>query len=63
MTNKINDVIIDPKCCYRGCVDCETWNGKKMINESEFYDEFILTKEDMAVYYGVYSDEDLDRID
>ena len=36
-----------------------------MMTESEFDNEFevVLTKEDMAVYYGVYNDDDLDRID
>jgi hypothetical protein len=34
-----------------------------MSTESDFDDEFVLTKEDMMVYYGVYNDEDLDRID
>ena len=36
-----------------------------MINESEFDKEFeiVLTKEDLKVYYGIYTDDDLDRID
>lgn len=34
-----------------------------MNTESEFDNEFVLTKEDMAVYYKVYTDDDLDRID
>ncbi len=36
-----------------------------MINESEFDKEFevFLTKEDMMRYYGIYTDNDLDRID
>lgn len=34
------------------------------MNEKEFDDEFeiTLTKEDMMVYYGVYSLEDMDNI-
>lgn len=36
-----------------------------MTTESEFDKEFeiVLTKEDMVRYYGVYTDNDLDRID
>lgn len=36
---------------------------KIMSTESDFDNEFVLTKEYMMVYYGVYTDEDLDRID
>ena len=36
-----------------------------MNSESNFDKEFevVLTKEDLKVYYGVYTDDDLDRID
>jgi hypothetical protein len=36
-----------------------------MSTESEFDKEFetVLTKEDLRVYYGVYTNDDLDRID
>ena len=37
----------------------------EMLNESDFDKEFeiVLTKEDLMQYYGVYSQEDIDRID
>lgn len=36
-----------------------------MTTESDFDKEFevVLTKEDMMRYYGIYTDDDLDRID
>ena len=42
---------------------CKEWLD--LINEKEFDEEFdvFLTKEDLMMYYGVYSEEDLDRID
>jgi len=37
----------------------------EMLNESDFDKEFeiVLTKEDFMMYYGAYSQEDIDRID
>lgn len=53
------------KFIKNGVLHIKLWDGTQMNSESNFDKEFevVLTKEDLKVYYGVYTDDDLDRID